>query len=261
MSYSSAMRVTGCTMFRQNENYAWGPGMQKAHTIHYIIRGSGFLEVNGKRYRINSGESFLIYPNTRVKYYPDPHDPWQYLWVNFTGDDTDELLAMTAFPENPVCAASDKLLSIFNSFSMNHKYKYIQLRNTGLLYTMMSEYMELHPTSNVQNTTDYIYRAKKYISANSYRCDFGVTELADAVGVERSYLYRLFCKKCGKTPKEYITDVRMKNAADMLQNGTAQVKLIAYSVGFEDPLYFSKVFKKHFGVSPKCYIKNSASKI
>lgn len=76
-----------CVGYRENDKYAneyrYGPGSRGIYIIHYVIKGSGFLHTNGKKYHIHKGESFIIYPNTVVYYYPDKADPWEYTWVDF----------------------------------------------------------------------------------------------------------------------------------------------------------------------------------
>lgn len=56
--------------------HLWGPGIRKVYIIHYIIKGAGYLECNKKKYRIEAGQSFIIYPDSVVSYYPDNKMPY-----------------------------------------------------------------------------------------------------------------------------------------------------------------------------------------
>ena len=84
--------------------HSWGPGVRPVYIIHYILRGQGFIEYHKKTFPVHTGESFLIYPYDTIRYYPDPGNPWEYTWVEFTGKEAASLLDQTAFsPAAPVC--------------------------------------------------------------------------------------------------------------------------------------------------------------
>ena len=86
--------------------HSWGPGVRPVYIIHYILRGQGFIEYHKKTFPVHTGESFLIYPYDTIRYYPDPGNPWEYTWVEFTGKEAASLLDQTAFsPAAPVCPA------------------------------------------------------------------------------------------------------------------------------------------------------------
>ncbi len=80
--------------------------------------------------------------------------------------------------------------------------------------------------------------------------NFSVEELAQKVGLSRSMLHRKLKKLTGKSASEHITELRLTHAKNLLENDVATVSEIAFRVGFSDPSYFNKVFKKHFNVSP-----------
>ena len=75
----------------------WNGGVRSVYVIHYISKGSGTLETEGKTFRLTAGDSFIIYPDTYVKYYPDENDPWEYAWVGFNGIEAERLLQLTDF--------------------------------------------------------------------------------------------------------------------------------------------------------------------
>ena len=95
------------------------------------------------------------------------------------------------------------------------------------------------------------------IQGNLSNPDFLVDDLAHATGYGRSQFYSKMVEITGKTPKEYIRDMRMASAAELLRQGRAvNISEVAYEVGFSDPLYFSRCFKQHFGVTPSKYQKS-----
>jgi len=92
-----------------------------------------------------------------------------------------------------------------------------------------------------------------YIGTNFSDPTLTPDSLAERFGLSRTGLYRLFSEKLGTSPKKHINNIRIENACTILQRNDRQIKEIALSVGFNNPLYFSKVFKERNGVSPSEY--------
>ena len=80
-----------------------------------------------------------------------------------------------------------------------------------------------------------------------------VAELAAQAGVTTSYFFDAFKRRMGCTPKDYFTRLRMRRARQLLENNLLNVKEVAFQLGYEDPLYFSRVFKSVTGVAPTDY--------
>ena len=255
MKEKAMLTMTWCPIDDPNETFSWGVGIQETHVLHHVISGRGYFERGGKKYSLQKGDSFLIIPGDIVHYYPDPEDPWKYTWVNFIGSEIPLLLSMTDFYENPICRESSDLTGIYSQFSRDFKYEYVKQRNNGLLRILLAHYIEVHPRQKKTFTVDNLTLAKNYVEANSHRHQFNVAELSREVGLERSYLYRLFIDGEGISPSEYITNIRLGKAVQLMRNGVTQIKFISYSVGYADPLYFSKLFREKYGMPPSEYIK------
>ena len=80
-----------------------------------------------------------------------------------------------------------------------------------------------------------------------------MTDVAAFVGIDRSHLYTVFKQTLGVSPKEYLTEYRLRRACALLLEPALSVTAVANSVGFENNLYFSKVFRKRTGLSPSEY--------
>lgn len=106
------------------------------------------------------------------------------------------------------------------------------------------------PSSARKNSTKYVNEAVQYIRHNYYR-DFSVQDIADSIGITRAYLSTCFKTVYSFSVQEYLTEYRMKKAKEMLFDSDMKIKEVALSSGYQDELYFSKVFKKRFGVSPR----------
>ena len=86
--------------------------------------------------------------------------------------------------------------------------------------------------------------------------DFNVTTLQEILGIGGKQLYRKLKAMTGKTPVEYIRELRMNKAAMMLKEGKFSVSEVMYTVGFSNNSYFSKCFSKAFGMTPTEYMKS-----
>ena len=100
---------------------------------------------------------------------------------------------------------------------------------------------------------------KQFIDENYYR-KLTVKSISEKFFLSKDYIRNLFVKFYGLSPKQYIQIVRMERAKELLSKTDISINLIANSVGYDDALLFSKMFKKYFSVSPKKYRENLKEK-
>lgn len=241
-----------------NSLYQWGPGIRDHYLIHYIISGEGYYTTKGTTHHLQAGDSFLVYPNTEVTYYADEKNPWEYAWVGFTGSDAAMILQATDFsksspiinqtPDGP--SIQDKILEIYD----NRGNEYINaVEMTGGLYTLLAIYMANATKKSDANTAQsYVQKAIEFITSN-YSYPITVEDIASYVGLSRSHLFRSFETVLGQSPKEYLTEFRIKQACYLLEHTNLSITAIANSLGFDNGLYFSKIFHKEVGLSPKAW--------
>ncbi len=240
--------------------YQWGPGIRDHYLIHYVISGKGYYKVKNKVFSLSTGDTFLVYPNTEVSYYADEQEPWEYTWVGFTGSDASTILNATDFsPFSPVIhhtplgdSIHRQLLHIYDARGNQFEHA---VEMTGRLYTMLAMFMHgASKTSNKNTTVTYVQKGIEYITAN-YSYSITIEDIADYVGLSRSHLFRSFESVLGQSPKEYLTEFRMKQACYLLEHSSLSITAIANSIGFDNSLYFSKTFHKWKNMSPKEYRK------
>lgn len=240
--------------------YEWGPGIRDHYCIHHIISGSGYYVVNGVIYSLSAGDTFMIYPHTEVKYYADEENPWEYAWAGFMGSDAAAIVHATDFSKDCPYIHSGKLPRSLLRSGLRRIYQVkgnsgeAAVAMTGALYTLLAAFM--HYAGEKGQTRDirlmYVEKAKAYISTN-YAYPITVEAVAAYVGVSRSCLYRAFQACQQESPKEYLGSFRIKQACHLLKETSLPIATIAYSVGFENNLYFSKAFKKYTKRSPSAY--------
>lgn len=240
-----------------NESRIYGPAVRQVYIIHYILKGKGCFETGGKRYTLQAGDSFIIFPGVTVCYYPDEEDEWEYIWVDFSGEEIPDILNNTAFSiENPVVrACENNITTLFENLHdiyWNTEKPAQQYLCKSALYRLLSEYILVYP-NKAQKKLNLMEQIVAYIKANCSNPTLTVEDIEKEFGVGHMSLYRYFENSLNTTPKKYINSLRLENARVLLQFKDQTVKDAAYRAGFTDPLYFSKVFKEKFGVSPSEY--------
>ena len=244
----------------KNESFRWGPGVRDKYIIHYVREGRGYFESGGKKYTLTRGQSFLIVPGQLVNYYPDEKDPWKYAWVDFTGIEARKLLAYCSLSEaNPIAEKEmpelDRLFrEASDRFSTDSSADVC--RNIGYFRLIFSIYIEHYPAVNSKTVGELmITRAAEYIENNYRRPSLNLDEIAERLSINRVTLHRKFTEELNISPGNYIIKLRIKKACALLESSNYSVKTVAYSTGFSDQLYFSKVFKKLVGMTPTEYRK------
>ncbi|MGI6233415.1 MAG: two-component regulator propeller domain-containing protein [Prevotella sp.] len=98
-------------------------------------------------------------------------------------------------------------------------------------------------------------QATKYVEDNLSNTELSVESMSEALSMSRVHLYKKMLSITGSTPSEFIRNIRLRHAAELLKIGELNVSEVAYKVGFNSPRYFSRYFKDYFGVMPSQYKK------
>ena len=125
---------------------------------------------------------------------------------------------------------------------------------TGSLYSLLAVFMHYADKNEPEKDSHvmYVEKAMNYIETN-YSYPITVEDIAHYVGISRSHLFRSFQNYMSRSPKDYLSGYRIRQACRLLRETDLSVSTIAYSVGFENNLYFSKAFRKQKGMSPSEY--------
>ena len=239
--------------------HVWGPALRDHYLIHYVVSGNGTLRCNQKEYAVGAGMLFIIFPSQVASYQADAHNPWQYNWVGFNGTDARRLVKLTGLSkEQPVWRSKDPeetcaLLRSIADASDNTAAADAEM--VGRLYLFLAHLIKLNRNRSVDDTHQtYVDNALRYIQYN-YASNIGVADIARYVGISRSQLYRAFLQDFGVSPHAYLQTYRINEACSLLRDPAYSVAEVAGSVGFNDPLYFSRVFKSIKGTTPSDYQK------
>ena len=223
-----------------------GPTSRQYYLLHYVFSGKGTLQAGGKKFEVTKGQIFIIHPFEMVRYYVDKDDPWHYAWVGFELSFENEQLGDNYVIDLP---QSEHIFNaIKNTMSVeSDKTLYV----CGKIYELIS--MLQTPETITRSCVErHVEQAKQYIDIN-FRNPISIEQIAEDLNINRSYFSTIFRRCLGKSPQQYLIDVRMENAAELIVNYGYKASDAAQSSGYEDIFNFSKMFKQRFGVSPSQY--------
>ena len=245
--------------------HSFGPAVRPNYILHYIMEGKGKFLVNGEEYNLQKGQGFLIEPEVQTFYQADEEVPWTYLWIGFGGKKAEDYLRDLGLNKKQLifqCGCGEELKQIVYSMLKHRKYTAAnEYFLEGLLYTFfgtLKENMEIAGNAGEKDGNLYVRKAVEFIQ-NNYADPVRVKDIADYVGVNRSYLYTLFQDNLQLSPKEYLTNIRLTRAAELLQLTDLSVETVAMSCGYQDALGFSKIFKAKMGITPSAYRKENTA--
>ncbi len=244
---------------RCEPGYSWGPGMRDHYLFHYVTEGRGTLQTPEGSYSIESGCLFLIRPSEVVSYAADRQEPWEYYWVGFNGTEAHRLINLTPFTlEKRVLYLKDEGLRslLVQIYDFRGSSSANEVKMLGALYQFLGVLIEKsEPVKNRRTPTNqYVKQAIKFISRN-FSSDISIEDVANAVRISPSHLYRIFSSELGIPPAQFLIRYRINEACSILKNSDLSISEVAVSTGFSDPLYFSRAFKKVKGLSPRAYLK------
>lgn len=243
-------------------SHSFGPAIRRHYLLHFVISGKGTLHSSEGDWALEAGTVFYIAPYQITTYTADHRYPWEYMWIEVDGliaERTLELLGLSR--TTPIWQASKddgwkeikELLSNIVAEDIGNVLKLMGL--TCLLFDSMTNNNGAESaahTGSDKYKNIYVRKAIQFIEARFGEA-IGTADIAKHCGVKRSYLTRLFHSEVEMGPKRYLLEFRMGIAKNLLQEGSLPIKYIACSVGYNDQLYFSRVFKEHVGVSPSAW--------
>ena len=244
-------------------SHSYGPAARNHFLFHYIISGTGTLYADDstgttKTYHLKSGEGFLIFPNQITTYIADKELPWEYVWIEFDGLRAKEAMDTAGFSlDRPIFHTKKRDMSQ----KMEEELVYIATHSDetifniiGHLYLFLDYFMRSTVSTVVKGSTKlqdyYIKEAITYIEQN-FQNDISVVDIANRLGINRSYFGKIFKQTLKQTPQEFLINYRMIKATELLRLTKMSIGDISKSVGYENQLHFSRAFKKIYNISPR----------
>lgn len=222
--------------------HSFGPAVREYWLIHCVHSGRGTFVRDGVTHTVIAGESFVIPPHIETYYEADARDPWHYSWIGFRMDPS-----LSEWFSAPVLRARG-MRELFLSMrecehSENGRSAFLAARLWDLLSLLQEGQEERY---------GHIEKALHFMRAE-YMNDISVAQIAARMNLDRSYFSTLFKETLGVSPRQYLIDLRLAKAAELMRDHGESPSTVAVSVGYPDLFHFSKAFKKKYGLSPRAW--------
>jgi len=228
--------------------------------LFYCVDGYGWYKIGDKRYEVSPNECFILPQNTEHAYGSVDDNPWSIYWIHFGGDLLPHFNAMHTVQKHFKPAYIKSSSDIFNLFSKIYKTLELGYSIDNLMFANMclSHFLTLfvynprHYTTAASDKTDSIDSAILYMQEHINE-NISLNDLSKRYNYSASRFSSLFKQKTGYAPIDYFIQMKMQKASQHLDFTDKSVKDIAFSMGFDDPYYFSRRFTKIIGMSPTKY--------
>ena len=232
------------------------------YQLLYITSGKGVFSCEtlgrDKKTMVNSGSIVMLFPGEWHNYHPDPETGWTENWIGFKGAQADYLVQKGFFSRNrPVLEVSfhDEISDLYSRAIdiAEDQQSGFQQALSGIVGSILGyTYYYNRNQAFAQTNTDRMI-AKAKILVNDQLISIDPKTLADKLCVSYSSFRRTFKEYTGFSPARYILHMKIDRSKELLTNSSAEIKEIAYRLGFENTDYFFTVFRRLTGQTPLAY--------
>ena len=263
---SKPLIVTSCGTYRLYTRYklpTWRPRGRLDFQLLYIASGKAHFHFGNEEHIVTAGHMVLYRPKEPQKYEYYGEDQTQVYWVHFTGGNVTNILRSYNLTDDKkvfYCGSGLEYQNLFRNMIYELqmcKENYAEMLEMYLrqIFIMLQRYFISASRTDNARVVEEIDKATAYFNEH-YSEDISIDEYAENNHFSVSWFIRNFKQCTGSTPMQYILSKRIYNAEILLQNPSYNVTEISRIVGYDNPLYFSRIFKKTKGLSPSEYRKN-----
>lgn len=242
----------------QSDSVIWPKHHHDFWEIILNTEGKGIMDIDGVEYKYGPGTVIVCPPGTsHTKYSKNGfHD----IFLHFDSPPSyisNSVLLFDDKPENTISILMYKALNYYNRKPQGYE---------NILNAMLPLILTIISCDIVDDRSDIVRQVEDYLIKHYIDPYFMLKDLYDTMSFDEDYIRRCFKRETGITPNAYLTKLRIENATRLIKKLNLEYKKlniseIAFMCGYNDALYFSKVFKKRTGLSPREYLKKISNTI
>ncbi len=230
------------------------------HILIYCTDGEGWFSIHGKRNKVKANQFFIIPRGVPHAYGCQNDKPWSIYWLHFSGT-----LASRFYDARPgtqtiapskVARIDDRIQlfeEIIQNLEMGYSQENLAYANICLWHFLasfkyISQFRQIRKIREKDIVEDAIFFMKEHLNQK-----LTLEEMAREAELSASHFSMIFRKKTARSPMDYLIHLRIQKACQLLDASGLRINEVAPMVGYEDPYYFSRIFKNIMGVSPVAY--------
>lgn len=263
---SKPLIVTSCGNYRLKSKEklpTWRPRGTLDYQLLYVASGKTHFYFGDEERIVNAEQMVLFQPRQPQHYEYFAKDKPEVYWVHFTGSDVKNILKHYGVPmDDPVFYSGNSSMYAYLFKEMIHELQTCRVGYQELLEMYLRQILLLIVRSREEHNPtvssfiqDEMELARRYFTEH-YNEEINIEEYAKSRGMSISWFLRNFKQLTAKSPMQYVLSIRINNAVSLLEGTNYNINEISSIVGYDNPLYFSRIFKKQKGVSPSDYRKN-----
>lgn len=232
---------------------SYGPVIRDHFVFECCTSGYGSVVINGKEFSIKPGDFYVLFPGDTVKHTADIQHPRAGYSCTANGIDLSPYLERAGISSAQPFAPEYAFNEAFEQMEELYRMKKdtdpgAEYRRAACFYRIVGS---IFKRSNVTDKDAVIQKAIAIMETN-YGTDLSTQDIAESVGLDRSYFSSFFKSRTGLPPHQYLTHLRIRKACALIKRYDISISLIAESVGLA-PQNFSRLFKRELGITPKEY--------
>ncbi len=239
------------------------PNGRGDYQLLYIAAGKVHFDFDGENRIVTKGNMVLFRPGVSQMYNIYAVDKPETYWVHFTGSDVDMLLDYYQMPKNEkvfFTGTSPDYQWLFRQMIqelqlMRVNYEDMLNMNLRHIFLIINRYLK-EGNDIGSEMLDEVERATHYFHEH-YNETIVIEDYTKERGMTANWFTQNFKKITKFTPMQYILSLRMVNAMNMIDSTNYNITQVANAVGYDNSMYFSRIFKKHTGMSPTEYKKRN----
>lgn len=245
---------TSCFVMESNNEVMKKIKELKDHRLLLVVQGHGVFKFNNRPFPFHTGNLFFGFKNEIFTV--EQSEDTIYMYIDFSGGRAEELLHRFGINDNNRSFDGyDGLIPLWRESLSHARETTIDLSSESILLYTFSRLLSKKTECN-----GIIGKILEYTEQNFTDPELSLSKIAEKLSYNPKYISHLFKKSMNIAYSDYLRDTRIKYAISLFNEGLDSVKNVALLSGFGDPLYFSNIFKKNIGISPREYIASLTKK-
>lgn len=251
------LRISKFGITYPNKNYYIKREPSPCYIIEYIVSGHGYLEINGESYKLGPGDAYIIHPGDFCIYYADKNDPYQKYWINFTCDFFFTQMLKSYDIDDRVIRGMDLsgfFEELFKLEEISASNDVLCIPTSKLIFDAMMA-IALHKENDTTSTRQEIAYKVRLLLSKCVSTRITMDDISKKFYRSKDDITRQFKNKYNTTPYNFLIDLRIGRAKNLLVNSNKTLAEIANHLCFSSEFHFSNTFKQRVGISPSKFRK------